>query len=149
MTKTFFFDHHVFLRSLTKSEINYSTIEKESLTMVASAFHFRYYLFGRKFTFITDHKPLVRLHNVKEPASRLKRFQLKLREFDFNIIYKPGKMNYVADALSRNPEESHAESRIGKDGKENNVFITTCDTRDDLSSSSNDIPAVSSIPYSK
>lgn len=88
-------------RTLNNSEINYSTIEKELLAIVWAAKYFRPYLFGRKFKIVTDHKPLQWLMNLKEPNSRLTRWRLKLSEYDYTIIYKKGKTNTNADALSR------------------------------------------------
>ncbi|KAL0098832.1 hypothetical protein PUN28_020777 [Cardiocondyla obscurior] len=37
------------------------------------------------------------------PTSRLARWRIKLSEYEYEIIYKPGKINANADALSRNP----------------------------------------------
>lgn len=88
-------------RTLNSSELNYSTIEKELLAIVWACKYFRPYLFGRKFKIITDHKPLQWVMNLKEPNSRLKRWRLKLSEYDFSVIYKQGKFNTNADALSR------------------------------------------------
>lgn len=88
-------------RTLNTSEINYSTIEKELLAIVWATKYFRPYLFGRKFKIITDHKPLQWVMNLKEPNSRLTRWKLKLSEYDFTVIYKQGKCNTNADALSR------------------------------------------------
>lgn len=88
-------------RTLNTSEINYSTIEKELLAIVWATKYFRPYLFGRKFKIITDHKPLQWVMNLKEPSSRLTRWRLKLSEYDFTVIYKQGKCNTNADALSR------------------------------------------------
>ena len=88
-------------RTLNSAERNYSTIEKELLAILDSTKHFRPYLYGRHFTIETDHNPLVWLYKIKEPNSRLIRWRLKLDEFDFKIIYKKGKENVVADALSR------------------------------------------------
>jgi len=65
--------------------------------------HFRPYLYGKKFKLITDYKPLTWLHKLKDPTSRLARWRIKLAEYDYEIIYKPGKINANADALSRNP----------------------------------------------
>jgi len=95
-------------RLLNKAEQNYSTIEKESLAIVYCVNHFRPYLYGNKFTIVTDHKPLEWLHSVKNPTSRLVRWRLKLAEYEYNIMYKAGKSNCNADALSRNPTETHA-----------------------------------------
>lgn len=88
-------------RTLNSAERNYSTIEKELLSILNSVKHFRPYLFGQRFIIETDHQPLVWLYKLKEPNSRLIRWKLKLEEFDFEIQYKKGKENVVADALSR------------------------------------------------
>lgn len=74
---------------------------KELLAIVDSCKHFRPYLFGQKFTIETDHKPLTWLFSLKEPNQRLIRWKLRLEEFNFEIKYKKGKENKVADALSR------------------------------------------------
>lgn len=88
-------------RTLNKTEENYSTIEKELLGIVWGCKHFRPYLYGRKFTLYTDHKPLTYSLNLKEPNQRLIHWRLSLAEFDYDVHYKPGKQNVVADGLSR------------------------------------------------
>jgi len=90
-------------RLLNAAEQNYSTIEKELLAIVYSVNYFRPYLYGHKFNLVTDHRPLVWLESVKDPTSRLVRWRLKLAEYEYKIIYKAGKINLNADALSRNP----------------------------------------------
>ncbi|XP_047025498.1 uncharacterized protein LOC124634121, partial [Helicoverpa zea] len=90
-------------RTLNKAECNYSVTEKECLAIIFGTKAFRPYLYGRKFTIVTDHKPLQWLFNCKDPGSRLVRWRLKLEEFDYNIIHKKGKINTNADALSRFP----------------------------------------------
>lgn len=99
-------------RTLNTHEQNYSTTEKELLAIVWSVKYFRPYLFGRKFTIVTDHKPLQWLFSIKEPNSKLIRWRLRLEEYDYNIVYKRGTSNTNADALSRveinintNPDE--------------------------------------------
>jgi len=74
-------------RLLNKAEQNYSTIEKESLAIVYCVNHFQPYLYGNKFTIVTDHKLLEWLHSVKNPTSRLVRWRLKLAEYEYNIMY--------------------------------------------------------------
>lgn len=90
-------------RTLNKSEGNYSTTEKECLAIIFGTKVFRPYLYGRKFKIVTDHKPLQWLFNCKDPSSKLVRWRLKLEEFDYEIVYKKGKINCNADSLSRNP----------------------------------------------
>lgn len=63
--------------------------------------YFRPYLFGNKFTLVTDHKPVIWLMNFKEPNSKIVRWRLQLLEYDFEIIYKKGSQNVIADALTR------------------------------------------------
>lgn len=88
-------------RPLNKAELNYPTIQKELLAIVWSVKYFRPYLFGRTFTIMTDHKPLIYLFGMKDPSSRLLKFRLALEEYDFKITYVKGKENVLADALSR------------------------------------------------
>ncbi|XP_032689886.1 uncharacterized protein LOC116853116 [Odontomachus brunneus] len=94
-------------RLLNSAEQNYSTIEKELLAIVYSVQHFRPYLYGRQFKLVTDHRPLVWLHSVKDPSSRLFRWRLKLLEYEYEVVYKGGKINGNADALSRNPPRAN------------------------------------------
>lgn len=88
-------------RTLTKPERAYSTTEKELLAIVASTKYFRPYLFGQKFLVCTHHKPLTWLMNRKDLSSRLIRWRLKLLDYDYEIHYKPGKINANADFLNR------------------------------------------------
>ena len=90
-------------RHLSKAEQNYSTTEKEALAIVCSIEHFRVYLYGQEFLICTDHQPLKWMFNIKEPQPRIARWIMKLSEYQFQIEYKPGKVNGNADGLSRWP----------------------------------------------
>lgn len=88
-------------RSLTRSERNYSTTERECLSVIWAVEKLRYYLEGTQFTVITDHASLVWLHNLKDPSGRLARWAVRLQPFNFRIIHRKGKENIVPDYLSR------------------------------------------------
>jgi len=88
-------------RTLNKHELNKPIIEKELLGIHWGINYFRPYLYGRKFTVVTDHRPLVSLFTHKNPSSKLTRIRLDLMDYDFDIVFKQGKMNTNADALSR------------------------------------------------
>ncbi|KAN0015042.1 hypothetical protein ACTFIU_001364 [Dictyostelium citrinum] len=92
-------------RSLNSAELNYSTIEKECLAIIESVKYFKFHCNGRHIKIITDHQPLQYLLSGKF-NNRITKWIIMLQEYNYEIIYRPGKLNYVADALSRNPIEN-------------------------------------------
>jgi transposase InsO family protein len=83
-------------------ETRYSQIEKKAQAIVHGYERFRYYLVGGPpFLLITDHKPLEYIMNKpSKKNARLDHWLLRLQEFDFKLVYQPGKQNF-ADALSQ------------------------------------------------
>jgi len=89
-------------RVLNKHEINYSMTEKELLAVVFGVQTHRCFLYGPKFKIVTDHAALKWLITVKNhQCARLTRWVLKLTEYDFEILHRPGKKHVNADVLSR------------------------------------------------
>ena len=69
---------------------------------------FHSYLYGRKFTLITDHKPLLTLlhehHAIPTTTScRIQRWALTLSMYEYSVSFKPSTSHLNADALSRLP----------------------------------------------
>lgn len=89
-------------KSLTPDQKKFNTTEKECLAVLSGIEAYRPYVVHSKFTVVTDHKALVWLQTAKH-TGRLERWALKLQEYCFQIIHRPGKSNCVADALSRRP----------------------------------------------
>ena len=124
-------------RTLSDTEVRYSTIERELLGILWAVKHFRPYLYGRKFIIYTDHRPLAWLYSLKEPNSKLTRWRLRLQEYDFEVIYKKGKQNTNADALSRikiNAIEldDNASLVVNVDEKESRLQEHLCDVTKEI-----------------
>jgi hypothetical protein len=72
---------------------------------------FHQYLFGNKFTLITDHQPLVQIFSPTKglpfyTAMRMLHYALFLEGFKYNIKYRNSKLHGNADALSRLSQKS-------------------------------------------
>ena len=95
-------------RTLTPTECNYPTYEKECLALVFATQQFRHYILGNKITFLSDHRPHQWLRSTqadpkKQSSRRIQRWQLWLEQFNFDVKYRRGCQQYIADALSRAP----------------------------------------------
>ena len=89
--------------TLKDAELNYSVMEKEALAVIKSIKNYEDMLQGAKITIVTDHKPLIPLLQsaYKAPSARLRRWDLALSDFDFEITYEPGATHFLPDYLSR------------------------------------------------
>ncbi|XP_043473885.1 uncharacterized protein LOC122506001 [Leptopilina heterotoma] len=112
-------------RVLNAPELNYSTTEKECLAVLYAVHHFRPYIYGKKFTLVSDHEPLRWIATIKDPGQRLIRWRLKLRDYEYEFQHKSGKLNTNADALSRNviEDEINENSQINVDQKQVKILI--------------------------
>ena len=95
-------------RSLSPAEKNYAQLEKEGLAIIFGVRKFHQYLLGRRFTILSDHKPLQHLFSESRPvppmaSARIQRWALILGAYDYTISYKPGSKHANADSLSRLP----------------------------------------------
>lgn len=106
-------------RTLSASERNYAQLEKEALALVFGVRRFHQYLYGRKFTMVTDHRPLTTILGPKKgvppiAAARLQRWAVQLSAFSYDIEFKPTQEHGNADALSRLPLTA-TSSDVGSD----------------------------------
>ena len=105
-------------RALSDAETRYAQIEKELLAAVFACRKFHDFIYGRRVTIETDHKPLITI--VKKPLhaapARLQRMLLQLQRYDLQFVYKKGKELFLADTLSRAyPDEPPEETEFEND----------------------------------
>nr|GEY38300.1 retrotransposon protein, putative, Ty3-gypsy subclass [Tanacetum cinerariifolium] len=92
-------------RQLRKNEENYTTHDLELGAVVFALRLWRYYLYGTKCTIFTDHKSRQYILDQKELNMRQRRWVELLSDYDCVIRDHSGKVNVVADALSRKDKE--------------------------------------------
>ena len=96
-------------RFLNSVEDRYSINELELLGVVWSVEHFKYYLYGKPFTVITDHRALLSImsenRSNKSYNSRLTRWVDRLLPIDFSIEHLPGSKMGLVDYISRDPQQ--------------------------------------------
>ena len=103
-------------RSLTSAERNYSQIEREGLAIVFGLTKFHQYVYGRKFTLVTDNKPLSLIFGPKKgipvmAATRIQRWAIQLAAYNYDIQHVSSAKNGNVDCLSRLPLKSSDDSK--------------------------------------
>ena len=94
-------------RTFTATEKRYSVIEKEAAAIVDAVRKWNHLFHGHRFTLFTDKRAVSfmldpkRLSKIKN--TKLQLWRAELGNFDYHIEHRPGKLNVVADALSRVP----------------------------------------------
>ena len=102
-------------RSLTSTERRYSQIEREALGCVWAVERLHNYLFGIKFTLLTNNKPLSSMfdpYSSKVLPPRIQRLAWRLHQYSFRIQHIAGNAN-TADSLSRLPSKQNDCSDTG------------------------------------
>ena len=95
-------------RTLSPAEGNYAQLEKEGLALVYGVKKFHKYLYGRPFTLVTDHKPLMAILGSKKnlptlAAACLQRWALFLLGYRYQLEFRLSGKHCNADGLSRLP----------------------------------------------
>ena len=98
-------------RALAPPEKNYAVTELKTLAVVWAIKHFHAYLYGHDVQVLTDHSAVKAL--LGSPSSSGKHARWWLQVFGsgirtVEILYRAGKENARADALSRNPVDREA-----------------------------------------
>ena len=101
----------IFLNSVKD---RYSINDLELLSVVWSIEDFKYYLYGKPFTVLTDHRALLSVMREnkanKSYSSRLTRWVDQLLPFDFIIDHLPGSKMELVDYISRgDPQQKNVD----------------------------------------
>ncbi|KAE9082091.1 hypothetical protein PF007_g22410 [Phytophthora fragariae] len=92
-------------RQLKPAERNYQVHDNELLAMKYALAKFRVYQLGsRPFVVYTDHASLRTAIKLPHMSQRMARWLSLYAEYNFQVECKPGRLNVVADALSRRPD---------------------------------------------
>jgi hypothetical protein len=94
-----------FSKPFVARHLKLASYERELIGLVQAVRHWRPYLWGRHFAVHTDHYNLKFLLDQRLSTVPQHQWINKLFGFDFSAEYRPGRLNTVADALSRRDAE--------------------------------------------
>jgi hypothetical protein len=102
-----------FSRPFAARHLKLAAYERELIGLVQAVRHWRPYLWGRQFLVRTDHYSLKYLLDQRLSTVPQHQWISKLFGFDFTVEYRPGRLNTVADALSRRDTELSHDDAAG------------------------------------
>ena len=94
---------------MTPAECNYGISDKDLLAIIACLEKWHMYLHGTSFTIYTDHHNLQNLGTKALLNRRQARWAGLLAQFQFQIMFRPGKANGKADALTHRSRDLPTE----------------------------------------
>ena len=86
---------------LNKSQINYSTVEKECFAIMYSLEWLHHWVSCSQIICKTDHMPLKYLLSSHFKNRKIASWQMNIAEYNIDIEYLPGKQNLIANLMSR------------------------------------------------
>jgi hypothetical protein len=95
-------------RPLKGRDLHKPIYEKEMMAILHALKKWRPYLIGRHFKVKTYHDSLKYFLEQRLSSEEQQKWVTKILGYDFEIVYKKGKQNVVADALSRKDEDVEA-----------------------------------------
>ncbi|KOM57691.1 hypothetical protein LR48_Vigan11g072400 [Vigna angularis] len=101
-----------FSKALSDSSLTKSIYEKELMALVLAIQHWRPYLLGQKFVVFTDQKSLRYLLEQRITTQSQQNWLAKLLGYEFEIKYRTGASNHVADGLSRKGMEEEETDKM-------------------------------------
>jgi hypothetical protein len=108
-------DHHpiaFFSKKMCNRMRVSSVYVREMFAITEAVKKWRQYLIGRHFHIYTDQKSLKSLLVQTIQTAEQQKWTSKLQGFSFDIFYKPGKTNLIADALSRKHTDVETEGLL-------------------------------------
>lgn len=88
-------------RRTNEAEQSYAATHLECLGVVWAVQYFRKYVAGSRFQLITDHSAITSLMKTSNPRGQTARWIIILQEYDFEVVYRPGRIHSNVDTLSR------------------------------------------------
>lgn len=97
-------------QTLSEVQQKYAHIDKEAYAIIYGVRKFYDYLYGNRFTLITDNRAVSQIFSPQKglpvySATRMQHYAIFLQQFSYNINCRKSKENANADALSRLPDE--------------------------------------------
>ncbi|GBG67721.1 hypothetical protein CBR_g849 [Chara braunii] len=88
-------------KSVSACKRNYAAPTGECYAALWGISHFRAYLYGSKFTLVTDHEPLLALKKSKDYFGMIGRWATVLQSMEFDIHHRKHERHGNADGLTR------------------------------------------------